>query len=488
MTDAEFVAWLKSSGRKLCVLVEVVASVAGVETTRYLSSTGYTTGPAEVPADTHYAARIVGGGRITDRLSPDGGGAGMAFGDIEMINADGALDSWLADVWTNRSIKMYVGDETWPRADFRLVFDGITADLASRDADVLNLAVRDKLQRLNTAVSETKLGGASANADRLLPLCFGEVHNIEPLLVDEALLKYQVHNGATERIIETRDNGVVVATTDTLAAGTYTLAASPIGVITNSVQGGKLAGAYVKTVAKLVELLATGYGTDPFAAGDLDAANFAAFDAANQQPVGVYLVERENVLAVCQQLAASVGAQVVVSATGKLRLIKIALPATGTPTEVNEGKMTGQLRIAERIPVRAAVKIGYCRNWTVQNLVENGVPAEHRDLYAQEWLTVTATNPSVAAAYKLTQEPAQINTLLQVKADADALAASELVLRSAQRTVFEYPGAPELMLEELGGYQTLTHDRYGLAGGVDGQIVGIERDWLNATVTFWVLT
>jgi hypothetical protein len=488
MTDAAFVAWLKSSGRKLCVLVEVVASVAGVETTRYLSNTGYTAGPAEVPADTHYAARIVGGGRITERAGLDGGGAGMAFGDIELINADGALDSWLADVWANRSIKMFVGDETWPRADFRLVFDGITADLASRDADVLNLAVRDKLQRLNTAVSETKLGGASANADRLLPLCFGEVHNIEPLLVDEALLKYQVHHGAIERIIEVRDNGIVVATTDNLADGNFTLSASPVGVITCSVQGAKLAGVYVNTVAKLVELLATGYGVTPFSAGDLDAANLAAFDAANPQPVGAYLADRENVLAVCQSLAASVGAQLMVSAAGELRLIKIALPATGTPTEVDEGKMTGRLRIVERIPVKAAVKIGYCRNWTVQANIQTGIPAEHKDLYAQEWLTSTASDSAVAALYRLTQEPVQVDTLLQVKADADARAAADLALWGTQRTVFEYPGAPELMLEELGGCQPLTYDRYDLSGGADGQIVSVERDWLNAAVTFGVLT
>jgi hypothetical protein len=363
----------------------------------------------------------------------------------------------------------------------------VTADLSSRDADVLNIAVRDKLQRLNTAVSETRLGGASANADRLRPLVCGEVHNIEPLLVDQALLKYQVHNGATERIIETRDNGVVVATTNTLADGTFTLGASPVGVITSSVQGGKLAGVYVNTVAKLVELLATGYGTDPFGAGDLDAANLAAFDAAHPQPVGVYLVDRENDLAVCQQFAASVGAQLVMSATGQLRLVKIALPASGTPTEVDEGKMTGQLRIAQRLPVQAACKIGYCRNWTVQANIQAGIPADHKDLYEQEWLTVTATNPGVAAAYRLTQEPVQISTLLQVQADAQALAASQLVLWSAQRTVFEYPGAPELMLEELGGWQTITHERYGLAGGVDGQIISVERDWLNAAVTFGVL-
>jgi hypothetical protein len=53
--------------------------------------------------------------------------------------------------------------------------------------------------------------------------------------------------------------------------------------------------------------------------------------------------------------------------------------------------------------------------------------------------------------------------------------------------VFAYDGEPELMLEELGGYQTLTHARFGLSAGVSGQIITVVRDWLNAKVSFEVL-
>ena len=61
--------------------------------------------------------------------------------------------------------------------------------------------------------------------------------------------------------------------------------------------------------------------TTRFSSGDLDATQLAAFVAACPQAVGLYLAERANVLAVCQELAASVGAQVVVTSTGLLRLI-----------------------------------------------------------------------------------------------------------------------------------------------------------------------
>jgi hypothetical protein len=412
----------------------------------------------------------------------------MAFGDIELDNTEGNLDDWLADIWTNREVRMYVGDNRWERADFRLVFDGVTSDLGSRSRDLLNLTVRDKLQRLNTAVSDTKLGGSGPNADRLLPVCLGEAHNVAPLLIDQALLKYQVHNGPIERIIEVRDNGIVVAHTADLEAGTFTLSASPAGLITASVQGAKTEdGVYVNTAAQLVQMLATGYGTDLFSAADLDADNLVDFDAANPQPVGVYLSERENVLAVCQQIAASVGAQVVMSPAGTLRLIKLDVPVSGT--EVTTASMAERsLRVSQRVPVVASVKLGYCKNWTVQNSLQTGIPAEHRDLFAQEWLTATAADADIAMAYKLAQEPQQQNTMLLVKEDAEAETARRLALWGDPRTVFSYEGMPELLLEELGAFQTVTHDRFGLSEGVDVQIVGVERDWLAARAGFSVIS
>jgi hypothetical protein len=531
MTDADFIAWLKTDSRVPCILVETVANVGGVETTRYLSNTGYTTGAGDVPANTHYIGIINDGGKTSEQLSL-AGGTGMAFGDLELDNANGEFDAWLNDIWVNRVTRMYFGDQRWARSDFRLVFDGITADLGSRRREVLNLQMRDKLQRLNTTVTETKLGGTTSNADRLQPLTFGEVSNVEPLLVDYALLKYQVHQGAMESIIEVRDNGVPVSSTNSLGAGTFVLTATPAGVVTVSVQGDKPGGVYSNTVSKLVQRLATGYGTDPFAGGDLDAANLAAFDAANPQPVGVYLADRDNVLSVCQQLADSVGAQVVTSAAGLLQLIKIALPVPGgvTPTPVVAQNMADRsLEISERETVRAAVKIGYCRNYTVQTNLQTGIPPAHKDLFAQEWMTSTKYDAGVAATYKLSKEPPvpkheraphrkpgkpghngggprtrgagrqddtipglrdqpnQEDTLLLVTADADAEATRRLTLWKTQRTVYRYTGMPELLLEQLGGYQTITHSRFGLAGGVTGQIISIERDWIRARVTFEVL-
>lgn len=486
MTDAQFIAWLKSPACARVVLVEALVSVAGVETTRYLSNKGYVTSPVDTPANTVYSPAITGGCTITENLSLIGD-PGMAFGDIEISNIHGERDAWLDDVWRNREVRVYVGDMSWPRADFRLVFSGITEDIGSRTRDRLNLKVRDKSQRLNTPVSEALLGGATANAGRLLPVCLGEVHNIEPLLIDPALLKFQVHTGAIERVIEVRDFGVPVSSTNTLAAGTFVLTASPAGQITCSVQGDK-PSAYENTVAALVQRLAMAYGTDPLDGDEIDTDNFDEFDVANPEPVGIYLAGRENVLAVCQQLAASVGAQVLMSALGLLRLIRIELPPVGTPTAVTATNMKrASLEIAERIPVQAAVKLGYCRNYTVQTSLQTGIPAEHKDLFLQPWRTVTAADSAVATAYRISEAPLMQESCLLATADAQAEADRRLALWKEPRTIYRYQGYAELLLQELGAGQTITHSRFGMESGVTGQIVSLTKDWLDGTVTVEVL-
>lgn len=477
MTDADFQNWLKRGGR-FVALVEVQTSPV-----RYLSTVAYTTLPTDTPANRVYSPVVAGGVALSESLPLDGS-ATLSVGDIEIHNEDGALDDWLSDVWDNRRVQVFVGDVTWPRADFRLIFDGIAAGLESRAAGRLNITLRDKLQRLNTPVSEALLGGTTANKDRLQPITLGECHNIEPLLADPATHEYQCHSGALERIIEVRADGVPRAiTTAGVPAGSFRLTASPEGTITASVQGRT---PYSNTVAGLVQALATAYGTptERLTGGDLDAAQLAAFDAAHTQPLGIHISDRSNVLQCCQELAASVGAQVAMSRTGQLRLLKIALPAVGTPAVVTPADYeAGSLEIAQRSTVIAGVRLGYCKNWTVQTDIDSGIPAEHKDLYAQEWLTSTARDAAVASNYRIYADPPQADTLLLRAVDAQNEATRRLTLWKAQRTVYRFTGYANLLTLELGQALTLTAPRFGLDAGKTGIVIGLQSDWINRRVT-----
>lgn len=482
MTEIEFIDWLKKGGR-YTLLVEVDTTVP-----RYLSTVAYTTLPTDSPANRVYSPVVSGGVAFTETLPLDGS-ATLSVGDIELNNDDGLLDSWLDDVWVNKPIRIYIGDVSWVRADFRLIFTGIVDNINSRAANRLNISLRDKLQRLNTPVSETLLGGTTPNKDRLIPLCFGEVHNVEPLLVDPATLKYKVHGSAIERLIEVRDNGVPVSINESLIDGTFTLVAQQAGTITCSVQGDKPT-TYSNRIADTITRLVTGYGkvSDRLTTADIDTAQFAAFNAAHPQPVGVYLNDRSNVIEVCQQLASSVGAQISMTREGLLRLLKITLPATGTPLVVTPSDYVAKsLEITERVDVKAAIKVGYCKNYTTQTGLNTGLPASHKDLFMQEYLSVTAKNQSVADTYKLNTEPVQTDTLLLTESDATAEANRLLTLWQQPRTVYKFVGYSHLLTVPLGQALTLVSPRFGLSEGKTGIVVGIQSDWVSRRVTIEVL-
>ena len=483
-------AWLQNPAAQRCILVEATAQVAGIETTFYLSTKGYITENGDTPSNTNYIPCIVGGLQITETLPLDGTPS-LAYGDIEIQNLDGSKDAWLGYIWKNRTIRVYVGDRTWPRSSFQLIFNGVLEDIGSKSYDRLNFTIRDKLQLLNCPISEVTLGGSTTNANSLIPLVFGECCNITPLLSNPATLEYQVHNGQIERIIEVRDNGVpVIGFTSYLSTGKFTLSAAPAGIITASIQGDSPGGVYSNTVSKLIQRIVQDFGkvSTNFSSADLDAANLAAFEAANQQPVGVTISDRDNVITVIQKLATSVGAQPSNSREGKLRLLRIAFPPSGTPFAVTTRDMLDKsLYISDRTKVIAATKIGYCKNWTVEDNLQTGIPVEHKDLFSKEYLTVTVADPTITANYKLDNEPVERDTLLLTTNDADTEATRELNVFKVPRHIYSFVGFAPCFLIELGQAVTITHPRFGLASGATGIAVSLQTDWLQFTVQVGVL-
>ena len=488
MVDELFTKWLKDSSGIRCVLMEVVAKVGGVETTHYLSNKGYVTGGSDVPANRNYSPIIVGGVKFTESLSLDGA-VSLSFGDIEVDNLTGSRDSWLDDVWANRAVNIYIGDVRWKRSDFRLIFSGLVVGIDSKNSGKINLRLGDKLQRLNTTVSEVKLLGSTAKKDDLIPLCFGECHNVSPLLVDASVNEYQVHGGPIESIIEVRDNGVPVLFTAFSATGKFRLTNQPTGVVTASVQGDKPA-TYVNDIASLIKRLAIGYGiaAKRFTLSEIDTASFDAFSASNPQPVGLFLKDRANVLECVNKLAASVGGRLIVNRSGKLSLLRVTLPRPSAGRSVGPSDMLERSLVLSQYPVvEAGIKLGYCKNYTVQDNLQTGIPQEHMAMFKDEWLTVTRTDSVAAVDYVTYTEPVIEETLLLTAASAAAEAGRRLSMASTQRKVFKYTGFAHLMLEELGGTQTLTHPRFGLSGGVRGQIISLATDWLNPHITIEVL-
>jgi hypothetical protein len=490
MIDSDFVLWLKNPSSIRIVLVEVGVLSGGSEITRYMATGGYITGPSDTPPNQQYNPIVNTGITFVEQLSLTSA-ASLSGGDIEISNIKGERDSYLLDVWDGRPLQAFIGDPRWVRSDFRMIFNGIVAGLSSKDRGTLNLGMRDKLQRLNTPLIDTKLGGTTPNKDAVLPVSFGEVHNISALLSNPPLLEYTVHDGAVESIFEVRDNGVPVSITATNSTGKFTLNQASAGTITASAQGDKLSGVYSNTISALIQRIVTGYGkvSDRFVTGDLDTVNLGAFEASHTQPVGLFLNARTNVLSACQQLAVSVGAQIVMSRLGKLRLIQITLPGVGTPTVIKASQMVEKsLKIVSRPAVVASVMLGFNQNYTVQTNMLTALPEADKSLFALDWLTSTQTDSTVKTTYHLGADPVMVPTTLLRRSDADTEATRQLNLWKVQRTVYQFEATADMLFYlELGNPVTIFNQRFGMAAGVSGVVLSLAPQWLTGRVIVQVL-
>ena len=478
ISNEQFAAWLESNTALRCMLFEVESSAG----TRYLSNTMYNSGSAT----TRYEAVVAGGLVVTESISMDAD-ASLSTGDIEIYNNDGARDVWLDDVWANRSVQAFLGDVRWDRADFRQVFKGVIIDIGSKSRDRLNLRLTNQLERLNTPVTDVKIGGNAPNPDAVVPVLLGEGSNFAPVQTNPNTLEYAF--GGTERLIEVRLDGKPREVTVDLATGRFKFTSNVEGgQVTCSAQGVKYNGAYVNTVGKLVEYLVTqcGKASTRFTADELDTAQLAAFEAAHPQPVGLPLLERTNVLVAVQQLASSVGAQVVPSMAGKLRLIQFAIPASASIEIRQSQQVDRSIAIVDRPPVAAAVKIGYCRNWTEQPSLGTLIPVAHKQLYTDPWLSVTSEDPVVKAAYRLDAEPVQIDTCLLRKVDAQAEADRRLAIVKVPRTTYKFEATAAQLLTELGSAVKLYSNRFGLAAGKPGLVTSRSVNWGTLRITMEV--
>lgn len=482
----DFSKWLVDPLAVKCILVDSRARIDGVETVMKLSSKVY----VEPDGDFNYLP-VLDGGSVTliERLTLDGSSS-VSFGDIEVHNIGGELDEWLNYVWVNRRIEISVGDITWARTDFLTIFDGVIEDIGFKSSTSIAIKLRNKLERLNMAVSETELGGTTANQDELLPYVFGEVFNITPLFIDNATLKFKVNNGPIEDIIEVRDNGVPVSFTKQLSVGEFTLNRQPFGRVTCSVQGLKDGTTFLKTVPSIIKYLVLNLGDNDnqFEASEVDDAAFTASESETPQPVGIYLSQRENLLDVCEQLARSVGSQMVINREGKLQLIKVTLPLSGTPFDITTNDiLEDTLTPTEKLEVIASYKIGYCKNWTIQENLETGIPQNHKSLYAKEWLNKISKDSTVKSQYRLTNVPQQNDTYLLKGTDALAEANRILNIYKSPRFIFEFEGGPRLIQLYIGDHVRITYPRFGLSSGKNGIVMGMSINWTDLTVKMEIL-
>jgi hypothetical protein len=195
-----------------------------VETLRYATGRGHTTGPAETPANTHYDARVqqpavmrrdMFGAGIT------GGPSRVGFGDLVLLNGDGALDTLKNYGVGRRSMTIRRGT---PGAAYPSGFPVMlvaTMEGMEVGRETVTIRLRDRQLETQVPLQETKYRGTNqlphgveGVADDLKgkpkPVCLGAVTNISPPCVNTSKLIYQVHDGPVFQLSAVYDRGVAL--------------------------------------------------------------------------------------------------------------------------------------------------------------------------------------------------------------------------------------------------------------------------------------
>lgn len=490
-TVEQIINWLNTSEHVKCVLADITEVGNSQKTSFNLSSAAYHDNGIV------YDACISGGLSFSESLNIDGSPS-LGFGSLDIVNIGGINDSFLDYVWNKRPIKIYLGDPSWPKSDFVLIFDGLIQDISANDESSLSFSLFDKLQRLNDPITEKTLKSTSYSQneqDNILPLLFGECFNISPLLVDNGSTAnggqvYMVHDGAIQGIIEVRDNGIPISVSGNLSAGTFELLNSPYGTITCSAQGS--AAPYANTVPDIIKKIVTTYGTaeNRFQNSEIDFS-----DVTNTSPVGLYSNDRKNILEACSELASSIGANLVCPSvtinngqvsSSKLKLVEIK-PPTGTPKYYlsDDNMLLNSLSISERFPVKPSIKLAYCKNYTIQNTVAAGVnPASKFD---DEYIYVSSVNNTKKALYRDSGDVVEEPVLLITTAGAQAESNKRLALWEQQRYIISASYLPHLIFIQLGDIVQIKSNRFGLANGKLGMVYSVTRNWVTGQVDIGVL-
>jgi hypothetical protein len=291
------------------------------------------------------------------------------------------------------------------------------------------------------------------------------------------------------------------ATINSTSTGVFTLKASPAGTITASVQGvnnstnlangAVQTGTYVNSVANIIATIVTQFGKSStrLTASDVDWTNFTNFNNTNGSgEIGLYLDNVENVLVACQQVASSIGSQIVMSRLGKLQIYQFGATSVSVFTDVGvDDIIFNSLNISDRLPVQAGVKLAFARNYSIQSDLQTKIPYNNKQNLSTEWITVTATDSTVKSNYKLDTDPPQKETLLISDSDASAEATRLLNYYKSTRTVYKFTGKSKLLSLSLGSTIKLTYPRFDLGLGKLGQVISLTPDWLSGTVEVEVI-
>lgn len=474
------------------------------------SDLGFTSKPSDTPANTYYDARVVPPRierRIIDR---DGlGGLTSTNAEVRIINRDGELDLLpRAYALDGRAARLYLGRPGDARASFGQVFSGVIRSVRVGE-DAVRVLLSDGIARLvlplnrNTYAGTGGLEGGTDLKGKPKPKGWGQFFNVSPPLVNAASLIYQVHDGAINDVPNVWDRqipltkGTDYASQTELettapsagnyrvwkAGGFFRLGSTPAGTVTCNGLGDASGSGYVNKTADIVNRVLVDQAL--LTAGEIDSASFTQLNVDAPAAVGVWRgAEVAFIADVVRDLLVGVGAFGGFSRLGKFNVGVISTPA-GTPAA---SYTTVEIRSLEREPLPQSIepivwrtRVGWQRNYTVQNDLAAGVTADRRAFAAEVERLAIRDDATIRSRRSLAREFGPVGMFAN-QADADTEAVRLLGLWGVERGIYNVPLPAAALARDIGEVVSLTYPRYGFDAGVLVRVLSHEINGTNVNL------
>lgn len=461
ITDEQYQAWLRSNAAKVLLAeIDYYDTVAEEIGTLYISNKGYNTNLSAGVEHRPYPDYI----RSVPSAKRTLGSGRPSRGELVVDNTAGARDHWLTQYkFDGRKVRLLYGSPTWEYSDFRLVFIGVTKSRYGRGTKELVFKLREPEDFLDQPIQSATVASGPSAGD-YLPIAYGDCFNVTPLLINGTTHVYQVSDIEIHAVTLVKDNGAgPVAHTADLVAGTITLTGAPVGNITADIVGVKISGAALVKAGEIIDHIITTRTDLP--SEYYDAAAFTALDVEIDWEHNVYVSGRTTARQVIDQILESIGAKLSRTETGAITVVRLAEPLIAADVDIGPDDMRVDTLVASstELPWKRA-RLGYRRNWTVQESLDTTLTEADRAALAREYSIVEGSN-AVTTVHPLATEPELITTTLTLQADADARTAQLLALHAVERYWFELEVYAALYQYPLGVTAQLTHHRYGFAAG-----------------------
>lgn len=328
-----------------------------------------------------------------------GGFSGVStarVGTIHIQLADGWFRYLIGQSWDARDIEIKMGLTDEDIGSYRVVLRAKT-ERAEANLEEIVITLRDHSIILDKPVqTETFAGtgvyeGVGDITGTLKPLCYGFVRHATPVLINEILNLYMIHNGPIHEIVSVHEGGIlrtnlgdivdfpgitelttwtptqaqvdVAGFMTDYAAGTIRLASRPIGQITVTLWGSTSVSKFGSSTSEVCRVLLSEKAPEL----TLNQNHFDEFQTEQIGGVGLYITESRTIGEVLDDLITPVGATLNVNALNVVSARR--LRAREPVAALGPHNLVDNVQLSRRTPPRpgSMYRIGHFKNWTVLN-------------------------------------------------------------------------------------------------------------------------